>query len=450
MCAYSEDLPPFDSAQRSLRKNTMLNILTEPVIRLDLSDGVRKDANLPEVFAAVVSDKVVSFPALRPHQRHAWHAFLVQLGAMAMHRAGGVDLPDIADEWAKLIRGLTPDFPEDEPWQLVVEDITKPAFMQAPASSKEKEKDFKAVAATPDELDILVTSKNHDLKSSVASRAVPGDWLFALVTLQTMEGFGGAGNYGVSRMNGGFGSRPAFTLAPVEGLGAHLRMDIVTLLDQMGSLAREFPMRPGGIGLVWTVPWDGARVEELLLERLHPFYIEVCQRIRLRPGPEGNLAAVRTSSKAARIEARNLNGRTGDPWTPVNTKDGKSLTLASGGFSYNRVVDYFSAGDWKLPVLWNTSRSAGANTGRTQLVARAMVRGRGQTEGYHERVIPLRPRTVRAFGASARGAIRHLSKALWRSCPSPLSMCSPTGECGLTYSTWWSPAGTVSALSPRR
>ena len=124
MCAYSEDLPPFDSAQRSLRKNTMLNILTEPVIRLDLSGGVRKDANLPEVFAALVSDKVVSFPALRPHQRHAWHAFLVQLGAMAMHRAGGVDLPDIADEWAKLIRGLTPDFPEDEPWQLVVEDIT--------------------------------------------------------------------------------------------------------------------------------------------------------------------------------------------------------------------------------------------------------------------------------------------------------------------------------------
>ena len=109
-------------------------------------------------------------------------------------------------------------------------------------------------------------------------------------------------------------------------------------------------------------------------------------------------------AKAARIEARNLNGRTGDPWTPVNTKDGKSLTLASGGFSYNRVVDYFSAGDWKLPVLWNTSRSAGANTGRTQLVARAMVRGQGQTAGYHERVIPLRPRTVRAFGASGGAA----------------------------------------------
>ena len=68
------------------------------------------------------------------------------------------------------------------------------------------------------------------------------------------------------------------------------------------------------------------------------------------------------------------------------------------------MVDYFSPGDWKLPILWNTSRSAGANTGRTQLVARAMVRGQGKTEGYHERVIPLRPRTVRAFGAGGGAA----------------------------------------------
>ena len=40
-----------------------------------------------------------------------------------------------------------------------------------------------------------------------------------------------------------------------------------------------------------------------------------------------------------------------------------------------RALKRTAAGDWKLPVLWNTSRSAGANTGRTQLVARAMVRG---------------------------------------------------------------------------
>ena len=119
-----------------------------------------------------------------------------------------------AERWAKLIRGLTPDFPGDEPWQLVVDDITKPAFMQPPARSTERASDYKNTVSTPDELDMLVTSKNHDLKSAVADQASVDDWIFALITLQTMEGFAGAGNYGISRMNGGMSSRPAFSLAP--------------------------------------------------------------------------------------------------------------------------------------------------------------------------------------------------------------------------------------------
>ena len=38
---------------------------------------------------------------------------------------------------------------------------------------------------------MLVTSKNHDLKSAVAIQASLDDWIFALITLQTMEGWGG-------------------------------------------------------------------------------------------------------------------------------------------------------------------------------------------------------------------------------------------------------------------
>ena len=139
MCAYDEDLPPFDSAQRSLRKNTMLNILTEPVIRLDLSGrctercepargfrrpGERQSSFLPRTASAPAS-RVARLPG------SSW-------GRWPCTGQGGADLPDIADEWAKLIRRANPDFPEDEPWQLVVEDITKPAFMQAPASSKRR------------------------------------------------------------------------------------------------------------------------------------------------------------------------------------------------------------------------------------------------------------------------------------------------------------------------
>ena len=66
----------------------MYNILTDQLIRTDTSGGSRVEASLPEVYAALMVNEVEAFPTLRPHQRHAWHAFLVQLGAMAMHEAG--------------------------------------------------------------------------------------------------------------------------------------------------------------------------------------------------------------------------------------------------------------------------------------------------------------------------------------------------------------------------
>ena len=170
----------------------MFNILTEPQIRINTTNSIYTAA-LPEVYAALMADEVGAFPMLRPHQRHGWHAFLVQLGALAMYRAKVDTPPDDTKTWTELIRTLTPEFPDDEPWQLAVNDITKPAFMQPPAGSKEREKDYKNTVAAPDELDMLVTSKNHDLKSVVATGASADDWIFALTTLQTMEGFGGAG-----------------------------------------------------------------------------------------------------------------------------------------------------------------------------------------------------------------------------------------------------------------
>ena len=96
----------------------MINVLADPVIRTDKSSGPRAVASLPEVYAALMADEVDAFPALRPHQRHAWHAFLVQLGATAVHRAGLMEPPMDADKWCSLTRGLTPDYPDDEPWHV--------------------------------------------------------------------------------------------------------------------------------------------------------------------------------------------------------------------------------------------------------------------------------------------------------------------------------------------
>ena len=398
----------------------MFNILADRLIRMNTQNGSGFLASLPEVYAALMRDEVDAFPSLRPHQRHAYHAFLVQLGVMAMNRDGLAEPPGDAAGWLRIIRALTPDYPDDEPWRMVVPDLTQPAFMQPPASSAEREKDYKSIVKTPDELDMLVTSKNHDLKTAVATQAGPDEWLFALITLQTMEGFSGAGNYGISRMNGGLGSRPAFTLTPSERLGAHIRRDITALLEYRSTLMDEYQMSDHGADLLWTLPWDGRPAETLLLNDLDPFYIEVCRRIRLRSDAGSRLHGIRTSSKAARIAGKDLKGRTGDPWVPANTKrDGLPLTLAAGGFTYKRVTDYlFKPEEWRWPYLLRPLLSERRSAKPMYLVARGMVRGQGKTEGYHERIIPLRPKTVGSamirqtavddLGTIARERIEHV------------------------------------------
>ena len=382
----------------------MNNILEDPIVRISTANGSHRCVSLPEIYAALMQDKIDAFPALRPHQRHAWHAFLVQLGAMAIHRAGLNEPPDDAEEWQRILRGLTPEFSDDEPWHLIVEDTSKPAFMQPAASSVDRQKDYKNRVETPDELDMLVTGKNHDLKIMVAVNADPDDWFFALLTLQTMEGFMGAGNYGISRMNGGASSRPAFSVTPSTRFGAHARRDLALLLIHMEDIAYNHAMSIDGIGLLWTVPWDGAKAEALNFESLSPCYIEVCRRIRLHADASGRLYATRAISKGERVRAKQLSGRTGDPWTPVNQKEGKALTLANSGFTYKRTLDYISSPDWGQPPLLRLSDSEDRSAGEMMLVARGMVRGMGKTEGYYERTIPLKEKTYRAVFGTGGGS----------------------------------------------
>ena len=313
-----------------------------------------------------------------------------------MHQARLDTPPEDANEWQSILHALTPDHPDDEPWRLVVDDITQPAFMQPPASSPNLQKDYKSRDETPDELDILVTSKNHNPKSAVTYQAGFDDWIYALITLQTMEGFSGAGNYGISRMNGGLGNRPAFTLAPF-GLrpGAHVRRDILALLEYLPEILENNPQYPanGGNALLWTLPWDGTPAEALSPNRLNPLYIEVCRRIRLSSGSGHRIHAIRTSSKAARIDAKARNGITGDPWAPVDHRDKKGdkvLTLSAAGFHYKQVTDFLTSAEYDSPALLRPTQAEQHRPDEPmQLLARAMVRGQGKTEGYHERIIPV-------------------------------------------------------------
>ena len=374
----------------------MHNLLTDPLLRVRLTTGAVEALSLPEVYEALAGDRVAAFPALRPHQRHAWHAFLAQLGVIACHRVGRDATPESAAEWRSHLRGLTPDFDGDEPWRLIVDDPARPAFMQCPVPKGIG--DYRNRITTPDDLDLLVTSKNHDLKRTVAVAAAPEDWILALIDLQTMAGFLGAGNYGIARMNGGFSTRPCLGLAPADsGLGAHLFHDMSAMLARRSELLddyKDYFRGEGGAALLWLEPWDGSG--SLDLRVLDPYFIEICRRVRLR-SQGSSIIAVTAGSRAPRIAAKAANGDIGDFWTPVNRKDGKALSLSPATLRYDRLAKLIFADEatFKHPPAMKVDSTG---EGRWRLVARGIAGGQGKTEGYYERTdVAFKPRTVRAL-----------------------------------------------------
>ena len=134
-----------------------------------------------------------------------------------------------------------------------------------------------------------------------------------------------------------------------------MRRDIRALLEFLPDIMLEHPGSENGHALLWTVPWDGTPAEAILLSQLHlHLYLEICRRVRLQYDAKGNNFAVRTSSRAARIEAKALNGLTGDPWALIDHRDKKGdkvLTLPAGGFNYKRVADYLTSVEYDRPVL---------------------------------------------------------------------------------------------------
>lgn len=374
----------------------MHNLLVDPLIRVQLRDGSTARVSLPEVYSGLIAEQIAAFPALRPHQRHALHACLCQMGVVVLHRAGLQDTVGPADEWRRLLRETTPGFPEDQPWQLVVDDPDQPAFMQCPSPRGLAE--YRGWKQSPDDLDILVSAKNHDIKQTTAVHAAPEDWLFALIDLQTMGGYLGAGNYPIARMNGGYSSRPCLGLAPADGgLGAHLSFDIKRMLAGRDALLEHYAdyfRSDAGVAFTWVEPWDGT--DSLDLRTLDPYFVEICRRIRFSSS-NGRLAARTAPSRAPRIFAKMAGADVGDFWTPVRTTDNKGLSISSSGFRYDRLADLiFNDVAYRRPPAMHV----GSDTGeRWRLVARGVAAGQGKTEGYHERTdIAFTTATVHALG----------------------------------------------------
>ena len=371
------------------------SLLDDAVFRVRGADGLVQTQTLPDLLYRLADENappIVSFEALQPHQRQPWHSFLVQLAATAVARGAG-DAPDSPDIWRAALLNLAGG--NEAAWRLVVEDLAQPAFLQPPVPEGSLDAArFKDDIPTPDQLDVLITSKNHDVKAARIAQPQPQHWIYALVALQTMEGFLGRGNYGIVRMNGGFGNRPMVGLAPGLSWGGRFQRDLRVLLDTREDLAERY--EPDGPGLLWIEPWDGKKENALPLQDLDPYFIEVCRRIRFTQDDDGTFTCWRANSKGQRVDAPDdLSGITGDPWTPIDKSGGKALTLGGGGFTYQKLHQIFLHGDYQKPPALQIRE---ADDGMLYLVARTLVRGQGKTEGLHHRVVPVPARAARLFG----------------------------------------------------
>ncbi len=393
----------------------MHDILTERYLQVDAPDT--RPVNLPELFRLLARDEVDDYPNLPAHQWHYWHAFLCQLAATALARQGRTELPTTmgAPEWKQTLTALTKqDWPQDQPWHLIQRDTKMPALLQPPCTLEPHPDNFKHRWESPEDLDLPYTAKNHDMKQHAGYLASLDQWLFSLVTLQTAGGFSGAGHYHVSRMNGGAASRSALSLTPSLRPGAHFRRDVDIMLKHDPELGPDEanPYTRNGHSLLWLLPWDGdqdpRRKEALELDQLSPWYIEIARRVRVDE-EEGRLFVRYGTSKRSRINAAERRGVVGDPWMPLNMsnpKEPKSLTLAGGGMTARRMIDYLCSENWQPSLLLRATAGELAEEQEMLAVARGIVRGQGKTEGYHERVETLQPTTLQAISEGVEGEER--------------------------------------------
>lgn len=392
----------------------MHDLLHDPLIGVRTAEGERQ-VNLPELLADLCAGKIEGYTGLRAHQSDPWHVFLVQLAASIQVRRQSESLPTDADEslptdadyWREGLLDLADG--KASAWHLLVEDVTQPAFLQHPWKSwKEEAADYgvKTVhgqtvydpkAKTPDELDVLVTSKNHDVKMARVGAEETEAWLYALVLLQTTSGYLGQGNHGSVRMNGGFASRPIVSWAVSLRPSTRFCHEVALLKSLRANIEHTYGYKARGVVLTWLHPWS-RNDHQFQLKDLEPWFIEAARPIRLIRSPSGHLIALGATSKERQIGPKTLkNGDVGDPWIPIKVGDKKkgrsALTLSAEGFTPKLLTDLLFAQGFELTALQQPQSSDGSGW----LVASCLVRGQGTTEGFHQAIVPVPPKACLAL-----------------------------------------------------
>ena len=374
----------------------MFNLLNERVIPV-ISNGTKIYLSLPDILTYLVRDDIDSFVGLRAHQAQALYQLIAQLGALSLIESQINDIPVDAHSWRTCLETLSLRF-SGTAWDLVVEDPTKPAFFQPPTNLINQ---YKPKASTPDELDILVTAKNHDRKRSHVSSGCPHLWIYSLITLQTNQGYSGRDYAGIARMNRGYGSRVMVDLRPNRRWGPRviraIRMLIQLRKSQSESAFESIFRLTGGRKLLWLDNWD--LDTQMVLKELDPLFIDICGRVRLlRQSLSGKISAQYRPASRLRVNAKEHNGNLQDPWIPIDRRGDvpKALTVSPKGFDYRLVQEILFDTAFEYPHAMKPL--LGEEEEDMEVHMTVLVRGKGKTDGLHERIIPWPARLIPILG----------------------------------------------------
>jgi CRISPR system Cascade subunit CasA len=375
------------------------NLLTEPLLAVRVAGQdhpVR--TTLPGLFAAATGNGP-QLAALMDAQgavgAPALESLMQLLAASALVAANKPMAAYDETAWRDMLRGLTPAFPDDEPWCLVVEDISKPAFLQPPAANWD---DFKTDIAAPDDLTTLVTTKNHIVKQSRHDSTQDlAAWIAGLALIQGFSGRPGRGYHGIARMNGSQGSRALIEITTGEAFSQRYARNLGVMMDCLDEYFERYPhLKRVGKSLLWIYPWKTS----LSAAELGPYFIEVTQRLRLTRTAQGLILARRATTECPRIEAKDFKGMIGDPWGVFDLKNGGVLTVPESGLDYARCVDllfHHGRNGEKprfAPSLLQILRPADEDAPDVFLSMRVLSGGQGKTGGWHSRMIRI-PQHVR-------------------------------------------------------
>ena len=121
------------------------------------------------------------------------------------------------------------------------------------------------------------------------------------------------------------------------------------------------------------------------------------------------IVAHRGSSKCARVAfPKGYAGVTGDPWTPIDREAAKALTIDGKGFHYRRVVDLMAGSSFVPSPMQQPASTDGQ--GDLVLAFAATARGQGETQGHHERRIPVPAKIVSMLGSGGADRLAAASR----------------------------------------